>query len=200
MTDTASGRRTIVNLPNILTVSRILATPLFLAMLFSEGAHWRGAAVIVFLMASLTDLYDGRLARARDRVTEFGRFMDPLADKILVTSALVAFALGRLVNAWIVVPIVVRDVVITGMRMYGLYQGRMMATSRRAKCKTTVQLVTGIVILTFVGLKDVAGHYQWSTLQAAWAWLPLLSNGLMAAVLALTLMSGFHYFFRTGSA
>lgn len=198
MRDTASG--SIVNLPNILTVSRILATPLFLAMLFAEGAHWRSAAVIVFLLASLTDLYDGRLARARDCVTEFGRFMDPLADKILVTSALVAFALGRIVNAWIVVPIVVRDVVITGMRMYGLYQGRMMETSRLAKWKTTVQLVTVIVILTFVGLQDVAGYYQWSTLQAAWAWLPLLSNGLMAAVLALTLISGFHYFFRTGSA
>ena len=81
MRDTASG--SIVNLPNILTVSRILATPLFLAMLFAEGAHWRAAAVIVFLLASLTDLYDGRLARARDCVTEFGRFMDPLADKIL---------------------------------------------------------------------------------------------------------------------
>lgn len=198
MRDTAGG--SIVNLPNILTVSRILATPLFLVMLFAEGAHWRGAAVIVFLLASLTDLYDGRLARARDCVTEFGRFMDPLADKILVTSALVAFALGRIVSAWIVVPIVVRDVVITGMRMYGLYQGRMMETSRLAKWKTTVQLITVIVILTFVGLQDVAGYYQWSTLQVAWAWLPLLSNGLMAAVLALTLMSGFHYFFRTGSA
>jgi CDP-diacylglycerol--glycerol-3-phosphate 3-phosphatidyltransferase len=198
MRDTAGG--SIVNLPNILTVSRILATPLFLVMLFAEGAHWRGAAVIVFLLASLTDLYDGRLARARDCVTEFGRFMDPLADKILVTSALVAFALGRIVSAWIVVPIVVRDVVITGMRMYGLHQGRMMETSRLAKWKTTVQLITVIVILTFVGLQDVAGYYQWSTLQVAWAWLPLLSNGLMAAVLALTLMSGFHYFFRTGSA
>ena len=198
MTDTASGRRTIVNLPNILTVSRILATPLFLAM-FSEDAHWRGVAVIVFLLASLTDLYDGRLARARDCVTAFGRFMDPLADKILVTSALVAFALGRIVNAWIVVPIVIRDVVITGMRMYGLYQGRMMETSRLAKWKSTVQLVTVIVILTLVGLQEVAGYYEWGV-QAAWAWLPLLSNGLMAAVLVLTLMSGFHYFFRTGSA
>ena len=199
MTDTASGRRTIVNLPNILTVSRILATPLFLAMLFSEGAPWRGAAVIVFLLASLTDLYDGRLARARDCVAEFGRFMDPLADEILVTSALVAFALGRIVNAWIVVPIVIRDVVITGRRMYGLYQGRMMETSRLAKWKTPVQLVTVIVILPLVGLQEVAGYYEWGV-QAAWAWLPLLSNGLMAAVLVLTLMSGFHYFFRNGSA
>ena len=125
--------------------------------------------------------------------------MDPLADKILVTSALVAFALGRIVNAWIVVPIVIRDVIITGMRMYGLYQGRLMETSRLAKWKSTVQLVTVIVILTLVGLQEVAGYYEWGV-QAAWAWLPLLSNGLMAAVLVLTLMSGFHYFFRAGSA
>ncbi len=198
MTGTPSS--TIVNLPNILTISRILATPVFLVMLLAEAGHWRGAAVVVFLLASLTDLYDGRLARARDCVTEFGRFMDPLADKILVTSALVAFALVRIVNAWLVVPIVVRDVVITGMRMYGLYQGRMMETSRLAKWKTTVQLITVIVILALLALHEVAGYYEWGAVQAARAWLPLLSNGLMAAVLLLTLMSGFHYFFRTGSA
>lgn len=196
----ASQPSTIVNLPNILTVSRIFATPIFLAMLFAETAHWRGGAVIVFLLASLTDLYDGRLARARDCVTEFGRFMDPLADKILVTSALVALSLGRVVSAWLVIPIVVRDVVITGMRMYGLYQGRMMETSRLAKWKTTVQLVTVIMILTLVGLQEVATIYGWQAVQPAAEWLPTLSNGLMAVVLLLTLLSGFHYFFRTGSA
>lgn len=200
MSNPDNGASTILNLPNILTVSRIFATPLFLAMLFAETAYWRGGAVIVFLLASLTDLYDGRLARARDCVTEFGRFMDPLADKILVTSALVALALGRIVSAWLVVPIVVRDVVITGMRMYGLYQGRMMETSRLAKWKTTVQLITVIVILVLVGVQEMATIYGWEGLLAAADWLPVLSNGLMAAVLLLTLLSGFHYFFRTGSA
>ncbi|HCL31414.1 MAG TPA: CDP-diacylglycerol--glycerol-3-phosphate 3-phosphatidyltransferase [Candidatus Latescibacteria bacterium] len=195
----STGRRTIVNLPNILTVSRIFATPLFLLMLFAEAGHWRGGAVIVFLLASLTDLYDGKLARARDCVTEFGRFMDPFADKILVSSALVAFAVRGVVNAWIVVPIVVRDVAITGMRMYGLYQGRMMETSRLAKWKTTVQLVTVIVILLLLGLQEIAGYQQWTSVLTAKAWLPLLSNSLMAGVLLLTLMSGFHYFFKTGS-
>ncbi|MDA0334694.1 MAG: CDP-diacylglycerol--glycerol-3-phosphate 3-phosphatidyltransferase [bacterium] len=200
MTDTANGRSTIVNLPNILTVSRIFATPLFLLMLFAETPIWRGGAVIVFLLASLTDLYDGRMARARDCVTEFGRFMDPLADKVLVTSALVALALERIVSAWLVAPIVVRDVVITGMRMYGLFQGRMMETSRLAKWKTTVQLITVIILLTLVGLQELAAYYEWDGLQAARVWLPSLSNGMMVAVLGLTLMSGFHYFFRTGSA
>lgn len=200
MTDTANGRSTIVNLPNILTVSRILATPLFLVMLFAETPFWRGGAVVIFLLASLTDLYDGRLARARDCVTEFGRFMDPLADKVLVTSALVALALERVVSTWLVAPIVIRDVLITGMRMYGLYQGRMMETSRLAKWKTTVQLITVIVILTLVGVQEFSAYYEWHGLQAAWVWMPLMNNGLMAAVLLLTLMSGSHYFFRTKSA
>ena len=199
MTDAGNRGPTNVNLPNILTVSRVFATPLFLAMLFADTPEWRVGAIVVFLLASLTDLYDGRLARARDCVTEFGRFMDPLADKVLVTSALVAFALGRIVSIWIVAPIIVRDVVITSMRMYGLYQGRMMETSRLAKWKTMAQLVAVILILLGLGLQDVAVVYEWD-LQIGPSWLPVVSNGLMAGVLLLTLMSGLHYFFRTGSA
>lgn len=187
-----------VNLPNLLTVSRILATPLFLALLFADAWYWRSAAVVVFVAASLTDLYDGRLARARNCVTEFGRFMDPLADKILVTAALVGLVLGRIVYSWIVVPIILRDVVITLMRVRGLRQGRMMETSRLAKWKTTAQLVTVVVILVLVGLQELAGHFQWDGPLSGGAWLPLLTNGLMAAVLLLTLLSGFHYFFRAG--
>jgi CDP-diacylglycerol--glycerol-3-phosphate 3-phosphatidyltransferase len=199
MTDAGNRGPINVNLPNILTVSRVFATPLFLAMLFADTPEWRAGAIVVFMLASLTDLYDGRLARARDCVTEFGRFMDPLADKVLVTSALVAFALGRIVSIWIVAPIIVRDVVITGMRMYGLYQGRMMETSRLAKWKTMAQLVAVILILLGLGLQDVAVVYEWD-LQIGPSWLPVVSNGLMAGVLLLTLMSGLHYFFRTGSA
>lgn len=191
-------RRNIVNLPNLLTISRICATPLFLVMLFADTWYWRCAAGVVFLAASLTDLYDGRLARARDSITEFGRFMDPLADKILVTSALVAFAVGRIVYAWIVIPIVVRDVVITGLRMHGLYHGRMMETSRLAKWKTMLQLTTVIVILVLLGLQEMAVHYQWGGPLAEGDWIGLLANGLLAGVLLLTLLSGFHYFLRAG--
>lgn len=187
----------ILNLPNLLTISRIFATPLFLAMLFADAWYWRSPAVLVFAAASLTDLYDGRLARARNSVTEFGRFMDPLADKILVTSALIAFVLGRIVHAWIVVPIVVRDVVITALRLYGLRQGRMMETSALAKWKTTAQLVTVVLILTLLGLQELAGQFQWSGVLAYGDSIRLLTNGLMAGVLLLTVLSGFHYFLRT---
>ena len=131
-------------------------------------------------------------------MTEFGRFMDPLADKILVTSALVALAIARIVHAWLVIPIVIRDVIITSMRMYGLYRGRMMETSTLAKWKTVVQLVTVIVILLSISVQELSLYYQWQVIiDLDAAMYPLLANGLMAVVLLLTVLTGFHYLFRT---
>ena len=188
----------ILNLPNLLTISRIIATPAFLFLLFADVWYYRACSVVVFAAASLTDLYDGRLARSGGRVTEFGRFMDPLADKILVTSALVALAIGHIVHAWLVIPIVIRDVIITSMRMYGLYRGRMMETSILAKWKTVVQLVTVIIILLSIGVQELSVYYQWQVIiDLDAAMFPLLANGLMAVVLLLTVLSGFHYLFRT---
>ena len=188
-------KRAIVNLPNLLTLSRIVLTPLFIGLLFAELWYLRTSAVVVFALASATDLLDGRLARARDEVTEFGRFMDPLADKILVTSALIALVWWRLVHFWLVVPIVVRDILITAMRMYGAYHGRQMETSRLAKWKTMSQLVTVIVILLIIGLQETVGRFsETGTSPVEWTWVPFLTNGLMATVLLLTLLSGLHYF------
>ena len=188
----------ILNLPNLLTISRIIATPVFLLLLFADVWYYRACSVLVFSAASLTDLYDGRLARSGGRVTEFGRFMDPLADKILVTSALVALAIARIVHAWLVIPIVIRDVIITSMRMYGLYRGRMMETSTLAKWKTVVQLVTVIVILLSISVQELSLYYQWQVIiDLDAAMYPLLANGLMAVVLLLTVLTGFHYLFRT---
>ena len=192
-------RREIINLPNALTISRICLTPVFLALLFAEDWYLRSMAVVVFAVASLTDLYDGRIARTQNSVTEFGRFMDPLADKILVTSALIALVLSRIVHFWLVVPIVVRDVLITGMRMRGAYHGRQMETSRLAKWKTTVQLLTVVIILLLIGLQEIVGRFAWfGSLPLDGRWIPPLTNGLMAAVLFLTLLSGLHYFLRAG--
>lgn len=187
--------RQIANLPNLLTISRIALTPLFLAMLFADSWYLRASACVVFAIASLTDFYDGRLARSRHKETEFGRFMDPLADKILVTSALIALVWSRLVHVWLVAPIVVRDIVITAMRAYGAYHGRPLDTTRLAKWKTLAQLVTVIVILFIVGLQETIGRFGTQAESAPpWPWVPFLSNGLMATVLVLTLLSGLHYF------
>lgn len=194
-----SIKREILNLPNALTILRICLTPLFLALMFHEDWYLRSLAVVVFAVASLTDLYDGRIARGRNSVTEFGRFMDPLADKILVTSALIAFVVSRIVHFWLVVPIIVRDVLITAMRLRGAYHGRQMETSRLAKWKTTVQLLSVVIILLLIGLQEIVERYNGvGPLPLDGSWFPLLTNGLMAAVLFLTLLSGLHYFLKTG--
>jgi CDP-diacylglycerol--glycerol-3-phosphate 3-phosphatidyltransferase len=184
-----------MNLPNLLTLSRIALTPLFLGMLFAESWYLRSSACVVFAIASLTDFYDGRLARSKHVETDFGRFMDPLADKILVTSALVALVWSRLVHVWLVAPIVVRDIVITAMRAHAAYRGRPLETTRLAKWKTMTQLVTVIIILFVAGLQETLGRFGSPTGTAPeWTWLPFLSNGLMGTVLVLTLLSGLHYF------
>ena len=91
-------RREIINLPNFLTVLRIGLTPLFLLLLFADVWYWKSMAFVVFALASLTDFYDGKLAREGNQVTSLGRFLDPLADKFLVTSALIAFVFDRIIN------------------------------------------------------------------------------------------------------
>jgi CDP-diacylglycerol--glycerol-3-phosphate 3-phosphatidyltransferase len=189
--------RALVNLPNFLTVLRIALTPLFLIMLFAETWYGKVLAFLVFGAASLTDFYDGRLARAGNQVTAFGRFLDPLADKILVTSALMAFAFNRMVDLWLVIPIVVRDVWITGLRIYGLSRGRQMVTSRLAKWKTAVQLFTVVFLLFIIGLREALRRFGGeANFFLDEARLQLLANGLMAAVLLLTVLSGLHYLFR----
>jgi len=194
-------RRELLNLPNVLTISRICLTPVFLLLLFEDDWYLRSMAVVVFAIASLTDLYDGRIARTRNSVTEFGRFMDPLADKILVTSALIALVVGRIVHFWLVVPIIVRDLLITGMRLRGAYHGCQMETSRLAKWKTTVQLLAVVIILLLIGLQEIVQRFNWVVpLPLDGSWMPLLTNGLMAIVLFLTLLSGLHYFLRSGTS
>ncbi|MCY4606482.1 MAG: CDP-diacylglycerol--glycerol-3-phosphate 3-phosphatidyltransferase [Gemmatimonadetes bacterium] len=195
------NRRDIFNLPNGLTALRIGLTPLFLLLLFTDTWYLKILAFVVFSAASLTDFYDGKLARAGNQVTPLGRFLDPLADKILVTSALIALALNRMVNFWLVLPIVGRDILITGMRLYGIYRGRPMVTSRLAKWKTAVQLFTVIFILFVIGLEEAmgrfaAGHLFFLDDQL----IQLLANALLAGVLLLTLLSGFHYLFRATSS
>tara|TARA_Y100000588_G_scaffold385585_1_gene479254 strand:- start:2184 stop:2780 length:597 start_codon:yes stop_codon:yes gene_type:complete len=189
------NRREFINWPNFLSVLRICLTPLFLVMLSAETWYWRSAAFVVFALAALTDYYDGRLARSGNKVTAAGRFLDPLADKILVTSALVAFAWARLVHAWLIVPIIVRDVVITAMRLYGIYRGKQLVTTRLAKWKTAVQFFTVVVILFLVGLQELLSQFNQGGILPPEG-VQVLTNGLMAAVLFLTVLSGFHYLFR----
>lgn len=142
-----------INVPNVLTIFRILLTPLFIICLFSNYPYARLWALIIFIVASVTDTFDGYYARKYNQVTRHGQFLDPLADKILVSSAFISFALMELVPFWMVALIVFRDLFVTGLRWAMESKGLTMITSKIAKAKTTIQISVIIFILLFLGVQ-----------------------------------------------
>lgn len=142
-----------INIPNVLTIFRILLTPLFIICLFSNYPYARLWALIIFIVASVTDTFDGYYARKYNQVTRHGQFLDPLADKILVSSAFISFALMELVPFWMVALIVFRDLFVTGLRWAMESKGLTMITSKIAKAKTTIQISVIIFILLFLGVQ-----------------------------------------------
>lgn len=133
--------------PNQLTLLRILLTPVFLAFLFSQDPILRQVSLVVFILALLTDWYDGWVARRWGYVTRWGTFLDPLADKIVTSAALIAFVILDLAPAWAVWLIVLRDIAITLLRSYSEWKGKPFDTSRLAKTKTFLQFVVIYYIL-----------------------------------------------------
>ena len=127
--------------PNQLTVLRILLTPVFLVLLLSSHSLLRQWSLAVFIFAAITDWYDGWLARRWGYVTRWGAFLDPLADKVLTSAALLAYSSLGLVSSWMVWIIVIRDAVITLLRSYAEYKGKPVDTSKLAKTKTFAQYV-----------------------------------------------------------
>jgi CDP-diacylglycerol--glycerol-3-phosphate 3-phosphatidyltransferase len=148
-----------LNVPNVLTIFRILLTPLFILCLFSNYPYAKLWALIIFIVASVTDAFDGHFARKYNQVTRHGKFLDPLADKILVSSAFISFAILDLIPYWMVALIVFRDLFVTGLRMAMESQGLTMITSKVAKAKTTTQISVIIFILLFLGVQIFS--YDW---------------------------------------
>ena len=140
-----------MNLSNILTVGRILVTPLFIILLFYDHPYARSWALFIFVAAMLTDIFDGYYARKYNLVTDYGRFLDPLADKIMVLSALISFAVMDVIPYWMVSLIIFRDVFITGLRMVMSSKNKTMVTSKIAKRKTLSQVLIIIFILFNIG-------------------------------------------------
>ena len=145
-----------MNLPNKLTVLRVILVPFFVAFLLlsksSESLKW--IALILFIAASLTDLLDGKIARKYNLVTTFGKFMDPLADKVLTISGMICLIeLGR-IPSWIVVIIVAREFIISGFRLIATEHGIVIAANYWGKFKTTFQMI--MIILMIVNLPALA--------------------------------------------
>lgn len=136
-------------LPNQLTVLRIILTPIFLFLFLYESQLLKQISLIIFLAAALTDWYDGWLARKFNYITSWGKFWDPLADKILTSSAFFGFAMVGLIAHWMVSVIVLRDLLITLLRVYSDYRGFSFRTSVYAKIKTVLQMIFLYYLLIF---------------------------------------------------
>ncbi len=148
-----------MNLPNKLTILRTIMIPFFLVFLYMsvmEGhdfGWFKWVALGVFIAASLTDMLDGKIARKYNLVTNFGKFMDPLADKLLVCSALIALSdIGRM-PAWIVIVIIARDFIISGFRLVAAEKGVVIAAGWSGKIKTTVQMIMVCFLVADLGGK-----------------------------------------------
>ena len=145
-------------IPNLLTSSRIFLVTVFLYFLFSDFSHGKLLALIFFVIAAITDAYDGKIARKHNIVTKFGIFFDPLADKFLVLSAFYAFMfisdLDTTIKLWMIILISFRDILVTLLRTIMQYKGITMITSKLGKIKTALQLITIHLILIFLIFKS----------------------------------------------
>ncbi|NLK44214.1 MAG: CDP-diacylglycerol--glycerol-3-phosphate 3-phosphatidyltransferase [Tissierellia bacterium] len=136
-----------MNLANKITIFRVFLVPVFLLVLYSNISYSTYIAALIFIIASLTDSLDGYIARSRNMITNFGKFVDPLADKILVSAALISLVeLGK-IPAWVVVVIIAREFTISGFRIIAASEGITIAASSLGKIKTVTQLMAIILLL-----------------------------------------------------
>ena len=165
-----------LNVPNLLTVLRILAVPVIVVALLGETPNGDTLAAIVFALAAVTDGLDGYIARSRGDVTTFGKLMDPLADKLLIVAALISLvALDRLA-AWVAMVIIARELAVTGLRSVAAEQGVVIAASWLGKVKTILQVAAVFALIAF---------------ESSPLWVDLL----VYAAVAMTLISAADYFF-----
>lgn len=192
-----------MNLANKLTFSRIISIPFFMTGLLIGNVSsnyllvlvGKYAAWLIFLSATLTDLYDGRIARKQNTVTAFGSFFDPIADKLLVSSALICFVELGLIPAWMVVVIIAREFIITSLRILGAEKGEVIAAGLLGKYKTFSQMVAINLILFYLALKDtLISIHRWDqTLEKI---SPLVIYVLMLWTVIATVISGISYIKR----
>ena len=142
-----------MNLPNKLTVLRVIMVPFFVLFMLTDlgGEAGKWIALVIFCLASLTDMLDGKIARARNLVTNFGKFMDPLADKLLVCSAMICLIPTGQLSAWIVIVIIAREFIISGFRLVASDSGIVIAASYWGKFKTVSQMLMVIVLIADLG-------------------------------------------------
>jgi CDP-diacylglycerol--glycerol-3-phosphate 3-phosphatidyltransferase len=187
-----------MNLPNKLTISRFILTVAFLAVMFSGVRFHETIALVLFVAGGVSDFLDGQIARRQNLITNFGILMDPLADKIMVCSAFIAFVGLKWIPAWMVVIIVARELAITGLRLLAASKNVVLAAEGYGKHKTISQIVAIISILI------LASYQQWGTVgQAIFGfelfgapWSKWVTEASKWVAVALTFVSGWLYLWK----
>lgn len=185
-----------MNLANKLTVLRIFLVPLFLIFIAIRDIPYGSImATLVFIIAALTDKLDGYIARSRNQITKFGKFLDPLADKLLVTAALISLVEYRIIPAWPAVIIIAREFAVSGLRTIAASEGLVIAASWWGKIKTVIQIVTIIIALLQFNLElqpELISSIDF--LETIKNSLPILTEIALYLTVIITLLSGYDYF------
>lgn len=171
-----------MNLPNKLSLLRICLIPVMVVLVTIGGTPYVQIGAVIFMIASITDYFDGKIARKQNLITDFGRFVDPLADKLLVLSALILLCAAGQIPAWVVIIILCRELAIDGLRMIAVRNGTVIAAGKLGKLKTASQMLY-ILLLMFFQLS---------------AWSNILTILLTLWVAGITIASGVDYFLHYG--
>ena len=187
-----------MNLANKLTMLRIFLVPVFLIFISVKGIPYGSiVATLVFIIASITDQLDGYIARSRNQVTNFGKFMDPLADKLLVTAALVALVGLKLTPAWAVVIILAREFAVSGLRTLAASGGVVIAASWWGKIKTVTQIIAILLLFIKVNFGESLSAVEFVSnngfLNTFFAYVPEV---IMFVAVLITIISGIDYFVK----
>jgi CDP-diacylglycerol--glycerol-3-phosphate 3-phosphatidyltransferase len=183
-----------MNWANRLTLSRLVMTMLFVGALNSSWAYARTSALILFIVAGLTDFVDGEVARRYGIVTNFGKLMDPLVDKIMMAAAFISLVSLKVIPAWAAIAVVARDFLITGLRLMATAKGRVLPAERLGKQKTSWQIITIIFFLALLA----ASELRYADERSTW-WLQARDQAgpvLVWITVALTIYSGLGFTWR----
>lgn len=177
-----------MNLPNKLSMLRICMIPFFVAFAMMDAFWAQCLAVAIYIIACITDALDGHIARSQGLVTNFGKFMDPIADKLLVMSALIILVSQGRMPAWVCILMLAREFLISGFRLVAVEAGTVIAAGKLGKLKTIFQMISTIALLLFVPVGETEAVLGTAGI--------VIANGLMYIAMALTVISGVDYLLR----
>ena len=185
-----------MNLPNRLTVGRLFLTVLFVGVLSVNFPYHHTLALILFLLAAATDYIDGEIARRYALVTDFGKLMDPLVDKIMTTAAFVCLVPLKAIPAWVAITVITREFLITGLRLLAVSKGQVLAADRIGKHKTSWQIATVIFFLGLLTVQELRGEAAIGNVgptSKLWSYGGWTVSGV---AVVLTIYSGLDYLWR----